>query len=101
MFKCVKLYSNDETNNYVLHFFSNVRSTMYNVHHTSHIQTQFCQESYGRKLKKSTWQSAKKLYTTLQICSFKNSFCKIVNILKEIEKKEIVTKSFSEKKSCR
>ena len=29
MFKCVKLYSNDETDNYVLHFFSNVRSTMY------------------------------------------------------------------------
>ena len=81
---CKEIVSNVETDNYITLFFE---CQKHYVHHTSHIQTQFCQESYGRKLKKSTWQSAKKLYTTLQICSFKNSFCKIANVLKEIGKK--------------
>ena len=64
----------------------------------SHTNTILSRKLWPEIKKKSTWQSAKKLYTTLQICSFKNSFCKIVNVLKEIEEKEIVTKSFSEKK---
>ena len=60
MFKCVKLYSNDETNNYVLHFFSNVRSTMY-ITYKSHTNT-----ILSRKL----WPEIKKKVLGSQLKSF-------------------------------